>query len=205
MWKRFGFTMIELLIVIAVLGILAVAVLAAINPIEQINRGRDTGSRSDAEQLISGIDRYYASKGYYPWTTGADSLNTATFTGANPTFVQLDVPAPVVGQDGEDMFENLTNGQSAELKGAFTARISKSGYNYLSIYNDGNPSSSTYLCFLPKSNSFREEAWDRCSNTDHTGLNVLPDDFPAEACPAGGTCATAATLTAATGCYICLP
>ncbi|NIT03538.1 prepilin-type N-terminal cleavage/methylation domain-containing protein, partial [Candidatus Saccharibacteria bacterium] len=52
-----GFTMIELLIVIAVIGILAIAVLAAINPIEQINRGRDTGSRSDAEQLIGAIDR----------------------------------------------------------------------------------------------------------------------------------------------------
>jgi prepilin-type N-terminal cleavage/methylation domain-containing protein len=50
--KRLGFTMIELLIVIAVLGILAVAVLAQLTS-EQINRGRDTGSRSDAEQLIS--------------------------------------------------------------------------------------------------------------------------------------------------------
>jgi prepilin-type N-terminal cleavage/methylation domain-containing protein len=67
--QKFGFTMIELLIVIAVLGILAVAVLASINPIEQINRGRDTGSRGDAEQLISAIDRYYAAKGYYPWMT----------------------------------------------------------------------------------------------------------------------------------------
>ena len=61
--SQMAFTMIELLIVIAILGILAVAVLAAINPIEQINRGRDTGSRSDAEQLLSAIDRFYAYKG----------------------------------------------------------------------------------------------------------------------------------------------
>jgi prepilin-type N-terminal cleavage/methylation domain-containing protein len=72
--RRLGFTMIELLIVIAVLGILAVAVLAAINPIEQIKRGKDTGSRSDAEQQISAIDRFYASQGYYPWMTGAADL-----------------------------------------------------------------------------------------------------------------------------------
>ena len=44
--------MIELLVVISILGILAVIVLAAINPLEQINRGRDTASRSDAEQLF---------------------------------------------------------------------------------------------------------------------------------------------------------
>ncbi|MBU4016638.1 prepilin-type N-terminal cleavage/methylation domain-containing protein, partial [Patescibacteria group bacterium] len=38
-----GFTLIELLIVIAVLGILATGVLIALDPIEQINRGRDSG------------------------------------------------------------------------------------------------------------------------------------------------------------------
>lgn len=205
MWKRLGFTMIELLIVIAVLGILAVAVLAAINPIEQINRGRDTGSRSDAEQLISGIDRYYASKGYYPWVTGADSTNTETFTGAQALFVKLDAVTPVVGKDAEDMFANLTSGGASELKSSFTTRIAKEGYNYLSVYNDGVPSSSTYMCFVPKSNAFREEAWDRCSNDDHTALDVLPSDFPAEACPSDGSCATAQTPDEAIGCYICLP
>jgi len=70
-----GFTMIDLLIVIAILGILAVAVLSAINPIEQINRGRDTGSRSDAEQLLSAIDRYNAFQGYYPWQIGASEAS----------------------------------------------------------------------------------------------------------------------------------
>ncbi|PJA42861.1 prepilin-type cleavage/methylation domain-containing protein, partial [Candidatus Woesebacteria bacterium CG_4_9_14_3_um_filter_39_10] len=70
-----GFTLIELLIVIAVLGILAVAVLSAINPIEQINRSRDTGSRSDAEQLLGGVDRYYATNGYYPWVSSEEETD----------------------------------------------------------------------------------------------------------------------------------
>ncbi len=62
-----GFTMIELLVVIAVIGVLAVAVLSSINPIEQINKGRDTRSRSDAAQLISAVDRYFAIHEKYPW------------------------------------------------------------------------------------------------------------------------------------------
>ncbi len=74
---QLGFTMIELLIVITILGILAVAVLSAINPIEQINRGRDTGSQSDAEQLLSSIDRYNAFQGYYPWQYSADDLDVS--------------------------------------------------------------------------------------------------------------------------------
>ncbi|MCX6797274.1 MAG: prepilin-type N-terminal cleavage/methylation domain-containing protein [Candidatus Doudnabacteria bacterium] len=82
-----GFTMIELLIVIAVLGVLAVAVLATINPIEQINRGRDTGSRGDTEQLLSAIDRYNANKCLWPWQDAATddpALVWMTVTAAAP-------------------------------------------------------------------------------------------------------------------------
>ncbi len=198
--------MIELLIVIAVMGILAVAVLAAINPIEQINRGRDTGSRSDAEQLISGSDRYYASKGYYPWMVDAVSTNTSTFP-VSPGFVVLNAPGITVGADAEPMLSNLSAAGTEELKASFTSRITNSSQsNLLSIYNDGVSGSSTYVCFVPKSSAFREEAWNRCTNSTHTGISTtLPVDFPPGACPAGGTCSTAATSNAATGCYICLP
>ena len=199
MFRKLGFTMIELLIVIAVLGILAVAVLAAINPIEQINRGKDTGSRSDSEQLLSAIDRFYAGKGYYPWTTGASSVNTTTYVGA-PAFVQLTSAAQTVGTDAEPMLSNLSTGGTSELKASFVTRVVDATYNYMSIYNNGVSGSSTYVCFTPKSASFREEAWRRC-----TSASGLPVDFPAAGCPAGATCAGAATADAATGCYICLP
>jgi len=206
MFKKFGFTMIELLIVIAVLGILAVAVLAAINPIEQINRGKDTGSRSDSEQLLSAIDRNYASNGYYPWTVGATSANTATYIGASPTFTELDSATVTVGGDGEELLTNIATGGSSEVKQSFVTRITTTGYNYLQIYNDGDVTSSTYVCFTPKSASFREEAWTRCSNADHTGLNAsIPGDFPVDACPNDGTCAAAGTADDAVGCMICLP
>jgi prepilin-type N-terminal cleavage/methylation domain-containing protein len=81
--SQLGFTMIELLIVITILGILAVAVLSAINPIEQINRGRDTGSQSDTEQFLSAVDRYNAFQGYYPWQLDADDTETSIM-GDNP-------------------------------------------------------------------------------------------------------------------------
>lgn len=46
-----GFTLIELLIVIAVLGVLATVVLVAINPLEQISRGEDSGRKTSVSQL----------------------------------------------------------------------------------------------------------------------------------------------------------
>jgi len=157
--------MIELLIVIAVLGILAVAVLAAINPIEQINRSKDTGTRSDIEQLLSGIDRFYASKGYYPWQDAPDDGN-------------------------EDALSSLTNVKTlngvlnnlvtatGELKEAFKSKITANDYNTIYLYNRGGQGDSSYGCFIPKSKAFLDEATARCTSG-------MPEDFEAD-CNAGG-------------------
>ena len=203
-FKKLGFTMIELLIVIAIMGILAVAVLAAINPIEQINRGRDTGSRSDAEQLISGSDRFYASKGYYPWQLGASSVNYATFRSGGSGFTPLSSAGVLVGEDQVAMLTNLSSAGTEELKASFVSRISDPAQsNTLNLYNDGVSGHSTYVCFLPKSQSFRTEAWTRCSTNGVA--NTMPVDFPPGGCPNTSSCATAATAANATTCQICLP
>ncbi len=62
-----GFTLIELLIVITIIGVLAVAVLSAINPIEQIRRAQDSGRESDAAELLNAFERYYTAFFKYPW------------------------------------------------------------------------------------------------------------------------------------------
>lgn len=185
-----GFTLIELLIVIAVLGILAIAVLSAINPIEQINRSRDTGSRSDAEQLISAIDRFYATAGYYPWVTSATATDTSTGddTRANSQVDNEWVDDAITAQS---VLTKLSEAGTGELKASFTNRISDPSYNMLYRYNEGEQGDSTYICFLPKSNQFLTEAANRCGST-------LPGDYPTGiACP--NNCATDKT------CLSCLP
>lgn len=172
-----GFTMIELLIVIAVLGILAVAVLSAINPIEQINRGRDTSSKSDAEQLLSAIDRYNAMKGLWPWqdivTDNPTGVEFGTVTRTYPTGSSC------------SMLANLSAGFSDdcpgtdEVKAAFVNRVTSTSNNALYIGYIAETGNSVYVCFNPQSGSFKKEADDRCLDA--------PDDFPAEAC---GACPT---------------
>ena len=190
--RKLGFTMIELLIVIAVLGILAVAVLAAINPIEQINRGRDTGSRSDAEQLLSAIDRFYASQGYYPWQMGADDTTHEPLAWTEASAV-ADASTPTA----VTMVSKLSSGGTSELKTSFVNRISNTTYNSLYLYNRGTPGDSTYICFAAKSGAFMEEASTRCG--DATGAS-LPADLKAAigATPAAPLCTAAAEM-------ICLP
>jgi len=180
-----GFTLIELLIVIAVLGILAVAVLSAINPIEQINRSRDTGSRSDAEQLLGAIDRFYATAGFYPWKIGVSNpASDATAWAIVDNTIWTDTVTAVLAK--------LSAAGTGELKASFTTRITDVSYNTLWKWNRGNSGDSTYVCFLPKSSSFQTEAGNRCGTS-------LPADFPPGACPAG--CAVANPKT----CLSCLP
>lgn len=183
--KQRGFTLVELLIVIAVLGVLAVAVLSAINPIEQINRGRDTGGRSDAEQLINAIDRYYTSQGYYPWQTGpTDTSVTQAWTAVNGSWSD---------SGGAGVLTKLAEGTVAgtgEVKASFTTRISAASYNTMYVYNAGTQGTSTYVCFNPKSASFKAEAKTRCEGS-------LPSDYP----PAGSSCKTTGTDPY----YSCLP
>lgn len=175
--EQAGFTMIELLIVIAILGILAVAVLSAINPIEQINRGRDTGSRSDAEQLLSAIDRYNAFQGYYPWQIGASEASAIPIAW---TQMVTGEEAAVTDSNGCFVKDKLAAGDGAscigadELKVTFFDRIHDTGYNHLFIYNRGSQGDSTYICFRPVSRAFKTEAVTRCGDAAGGGL---PEDL----------------------------
>src|ERR1700704_6424972 len=58
-----GFTLIELLIVIGVLGVLAAALLVALNPLEQLARGRDAGRLSSVNQLGRAMQNYVTQQG----------------------------------------------------------------------------------------------------------------------------------------------
>lgn len=59
--------MIELLVVIGVIGILAAALMAVINPVEQMNRARDTRVQAALVDVVKGIERHSNMADEYPW------------------------------------------------------------------------------------------------------------------------------------------
>jgi len=135
---KYGFTLIELLIVIVIIGILAVAVLSAINPIEQINKSKDAGMRSDANELLNAYERYYTTHRKYPWDNGGSCSE----------------PNATVASDGVCIDTLVSSG---ELKPEFAERNSVTlaadessdgtGLLYVTVDEDN----LIHICFQPKS------------------------------------------------------
>jgi general secretion pathway protein G len=63
-----GFTIVELLIVVVVIGILAAIVIVAYNGIQAT--ARDNIRKSDLKNLATAIEAYYATNGNYPMSAG---------------------------------------------------------------------------------------------------------------------------------------
>lgn len=79
---RGGFTIVELLIVIVIIGILATLVIVTYNGIQQ--KARDTKRKTDVDALQGQLEAYWATYAKYPClvattSTCASDLNSTTF------------------------------------------------------------------------------------------------------------------------------
>ena len=165
-----GFTLVELLIVIAILAIIALIVIAAINPIEQANRAKDTGNKADSSQLISAIDRYFTARIKYPWVVQDDSFANDDFFGfvtAADGLVGIcawDSAGPTTdceGDDGDGVLittsELKTEFRNRDFIDVFVEDGTLFGPDHIMI-GKADQSDSTYACYMPASNSNRDRA-----------------------------------------------
>jgi prepilin-type N-terminal cleavage/methylation domain-containing protein len=175
--RNLGFTLVELLIVIGLLGAIALIVIAAINPIEQANRARDTRFKSDGAQLISAIDRYFASRQSFPWVPDLAANNDSPFGFVSATNYGVgicDDPA-VEGCDADGFLL-----ETDELKSEFRNRDfidTTVDADMLYIGKASETSSSVYACFVPASKATRGKACDEekvyTLNADGTRTDVV--------------------------------
>lgn len=111
-----GFTLIELLVVLGILGILAAALLAAINPVEQLKKAQDASLEELASQYVSASARYYSTNNYLPWfSTATTPCNGTTYTLTNIALTSLTTCTNAYITSGElkGSFTNATNLSSA--------------------------------------------------------------------------------------------
>lgn len=85
-----GFTLVELLITISVIGILSAVILVAINPGEQTAKARDAGKKSAINQLAKGMQNYNTFNSYLSLTPGNTWMSQLVSSGdlkAVPTLI----------------------------------------------------------------------------------------------------------------------
>ena len=80
-----GFTLVELILVIAILGIIAAASMAILNPAEQIKKSQDAKRKAEISQLQKALDIYYQDFGRYPASSAnyRISVNATTLDWGN--------------------------------------------------------------------------------------------------------------------------
>lgn len=139
-----GFTLIELLVVIGILGILAAALVATIDPFEQLKKADDAKIKNIAVEFQTANVRYYTTHGAFPWNdTNNTNANCTTLGGANIS--------DVLSSAGLLSCINNNLIAEGELKQSFSINTNDLGRIYVN-WDTGNQTNMV-VCFSPKSKS----------------------------------------------------
>lgn len=174
--RNAGFTLIELLVVIGILGILAAALVATIDPFEQLKKAQDTNTTNALVEYINSVTRYYTTHTAYPWSSVANG--GANCNGGSAPSASLLNSAGMVTCTTAIIADN-------ELKQAYSTSTS---LQYILITQDV-ANNQTIGCFAPVSKSILHNA-----NTHYNSTGV---DNPAQC---GSTALKDANLGS---CYWC--
>jgi prepilin-type N-terminal cleavage/methylation domain-containing protein len=206
--KSTGFTLVELLIVIALIAILSVGVLATINPIEQKNKAVDASTSNDAGEVLNAYERYYTNQSNYPWMVvdtvnypSADTVyhgvsnmagsglctNAAAGTLAHTLCSAYNAPGALISSD--ELKDSFLEKNYGAVVGDGTTRYNL--LNLLYVVKQGVANhNSIYVCYIPKAkanrtvtNHLKKLAID-ANNLPTTLVDAAPADFDASGSPA---------------------
>lgn len=119
---RTGFTLIEILLVMAILGIIAGITLVALNPLEQISKTNDSKTKQSVNQLGGLVTAFYAQKQVFPVADSdwMDELISNADLGERPAAA----PAACAPSSGNDSnFCLQTNASSATVYARLNSQV----------------------------------------------------------------------------------
>lgn len=165
--KNVGFTLIELLVVIGILGVLAAALIATIDPFEQLKKAQDANVKNTTVEFVNSSIRYYTTHNALPW--GDTSAPAACQTSNTPSAQNL------TGAQMTSCLNALVT--DGELKTGFTTVTSLLGQ----ILVTGTTNSVT-ACFQPQSKSQTRDSNTKYTNSGGAGVNCVATGGTATNC-----------------------
>lgn len=203
-----GFTLIEILIIIAVLSALATGLVAAINPVEQIRRANDAATHKTLNDINSSFQEYGTRTQALPWcanncppgggqcTFGCQVILTDNWVinppGTRPVITRLD--QLIDDFNGQDIFDKLS--AEGDLKNNYRNEnlnvVSRIYINDFNIWSE--PNRNYYLCFQPES-----EIWQHKQETNKSPGGAVWNPTPPEP-----KCKSDPSGTGTINCYWCL-
>lgn len=143
---RKGFTLLELLITIGVLGVLAAGLLTSLDPFEQLKKGRDTNAQEASAALMYAFVGYYASHPVNTWNS-ADPL-------VNQCLSELSGLLDEAGSGGAARLSSISTcirvlEQQGDLKERYLDSMSPNMY-----LQTGN-GAKLRICYVPESRAFK--------------------------------------------------
>jgi prepilin-type N-terminal cleavage/methylation domain-containing protein len=169
--QKKGFTLIELLVVIGILGILAAALVATIDPFEQLNKAQDANTKNILVEYLNANVRFYANHTAYPWDNSVPDACNSTNPPANLVLCSGVSPCSV-----SDCVAKLIS--ESELKPSFESATGNLAQIHITYWGDtANPpapslsenTDSLVGCFVPKSKSGQKDPavhWDATGDVD---------------------------------------
>lgn len=143
---RRGFTLLELLITIGILGVLAAGLLTSVDPFEQLKKGRDTNAQEASISLLQAFVGYYASHPVNTWNS-TDPL-------VNQCVTELSGLLDEDGSGGAAHLNSISTcirvlEQQGDLKKRFLDSVSPRMYL---VTGNG---AKLRVCYVPESRAFR--------------------------------------------------
>jgi len=200
--RQAGFTLVELLVVMAIMIVLAIIMLGAFNPSGMFNRGRDSLRKKDLNRIKIAFEEYFNDKGTYPMDIS--NWNIKSNCGKNLSNFPYLKPWPcdpdgnpykiIVYPNKFKILTNLENKKDSDIPDDWYLAenfVNTGGYTNDDVnYGVSSPNISWYDLDVPAKCSFYpgHHKDDVCLKYNKNGLCYDATENAVTECPLGSIC-----------------